>query len=61
MFLAKEHGNKLICSVTLNLEVICHSHCYVSREEANRETVIYTTNGIKNECSLGQQSMPCSQ
>lgn len=39
-----------MCSVTLNLEVICHSHCYVLKEEANTEPVIYSTNGIKNEC-----------
>lgn len=46
----KEHGKKFMCSVTLNLEVICHSHCYVLKEEANTEPVIYSTNGIKNEC-----------
>lgn len=38
-------------SVTLNSEVICHSHCYVLKEEANTETATYSTNGIKNECS----------
>lgn len=53
-FFPREHGNNLLCSFSLNPEVIYHSHCYVSREEANTETVIYSTNGIKNECSPQQ-------
>lgn len=36
-----------MCWVTLNLEVICHSHCYVLKEEANTETAIYSTKELK--------------